>query len=133
MAADQKAYIYTRNEDAALDAQFQNAARYGKVKLGTGVIFWKKGLRWYALPLAQVRRVYRQVEHVYGKMCCGGASFDIQRLILELHDGTSLTLVIGDNEIGDQMKRDAEALFQSLKDTHPELEYGKESSHTDIQ
>lgn len=125
--ADKKAYIYTCGKDAALDAEFQNGTLYGKVKLGPGVIFWKKGLRWYALPLDQVQRAYRQVEFVYGKMCCGRASFDIQRLILVLHNGTSLELVIGDNQIGDQTKRQAEALFQSLKDAHPELEYGKET------
>lgn len=125
MAENLKAYLYTRGQDASLDAEFQNAAAYGKVKLGPSAIFWKKGLRWYSLPLTQVRRAYRQVEFVSGKLCCGRASFDIQRLILVLHSGASLELVIGDNQIGDQVKRQAEALLQSLKDTHPELEYGK--------
>lgn len=125
MALDQKANIYTRGKDAALDAEFQSGTLYGKVKLASDMIFWKKGLRWFCLPLDQVQRAYRQVERVYGKMCCGGASFDIQRLVLVLRDGTTLTVVIGDNEIGDQMKRQAEGLFQSLQGSHPELTFGK--------
>ena len=120
-----KEYTYTRDKNAALDAQFENAVPYGKVKLAPDHIFWKAGLRWYTVPLSRVLQAYRQVEYVYGKLCCGGTNFDIQRLVLVLDDEASLELVIGDNQIGDLMKRQAEALFQALQNAHPELQYGK--------
>ena len=121
-----KEFTYTRGKSSQLDADFEAAVSYGKTKLGTNHIFWKAGLRWYAVPLSRVRRAYRQVEYVYGKLCCGGSSFDIQRLMLMLEDGTSLTLVIGDNQIGDHIKRQAEALFLALQSAHPHIQYEKE-------
>ena len=121
-----KEWIYTRGKSPQLDADFEAAVFYGKTKLGTNHIFWKSGLRWYAVPLSRVRRAYRQVEYVIGRLCCGGSSFDIQRLILVLEDSTSLTLVIGDNQIGDHMKRQAEALFLALQSAHPHIQYEKE-------
>lgn len=125
MAANLKAYTYAKGKDTALDEAFAAAVPYEKVKLGKDVVFWKSGLRWFAVSIAQVQRAYRQVEPVRGKLCCGRASYEIQRLILILTDGTELAIHIGDNEIGDWVKKKAEELFQSLKDTHPELQYGK--------
>lgn len=125
MAANLKAYTYLKGKDTALDEAFSAAVSYEKVKLGKDVLFWKSGLRWFAVPIERVQRAYRQVELVQGRLCCGRASFDIHRLILVLTDGTELAIHIGDNEIGDQVKKKAENLFRSLKDTHPELQYGK--------
>ena len=121
-----KQYAYLRGKDAALDASFNSGKLYGKVKLGDSAVFWKSGLRWCAVPLSRVRRAYRQVEPVYGKLCCGTAGFDIHRLILILTDGQTLELHIGDNELGDQVKLQAQRLFQALQDAHPEIQYGKE-------
>lgn len=72
-----------------------------------------------------MRRAYRRVEIVNGRLCCGGASFDIQSLVLVLDDGSSREIVIGDNEIGDSLKRKAERLLRDMQEAHPELQYGK--------
>ncbi len=120
-----KELTYTRGKNPQLDTEFEVAVPYGKVKLTPDRIFWKAGLRWFAVPLSRVRQAYRQVEYVYGKLCCGGSNFDIQRLVLVLDDETSLELIIGDNQIGDHIKHQAEALFLALQDAHPELKYGK--------
>lgn len=118
-------FIYTRGKDEALDEAFQWGTPYGKVKLGENELFWKAGLRWYVVPMNRVRRAYRRVEFVQGKLCCGRASYDIQSLVLELDDGTSREILIGDNEIGDAMKHKAEALLASLQAAHPNVQYGK--------
>lgn len=115
-----KQYIYTKGKDPALDAQFEEAKAYSKVKPGTTHLFWRNGLRRYAMPLDQVQRIYRRVEPVYGKLCCGGKSFIIEWLVLVLRDGSETVL-----HIGDDVKKDAEALLQALKEAHPELQYGK--------
>lgn len=127
MKSDLKQYIYSQGKDAALDAAFNSAAIYGKVKLAQNHIFWKEGLRWCAVPLNRVQRIFRRVEYVNGRLCCGSLNYDIQRLVLVLDDNSTLDLLIGENQAGNQVAKEAESLFQALKETHPELKYGKES------
>ena len=121
MIVNLKQFRYTRQQDPALDERFGAAVAYGQVKLGENVLFWKKGLNWFFLPLDRVGRVFRRVEHVYGKLCCGGRSYDIQSLVLILTDGTELEVLVGDD-----MKMQAENLYQALQDQHPHLKFGKE-------
>ena len=47
-----KKYTYVKNINESFDAEFAAAAR-----------------------------VYRRVEYVYGKICCGGDTYDIQQLV----------------------------------------------------
>ena len=121
MAVDLKPYIYVKGEDAALDAEFAQTKHYGKVSPGSTRIFWKLGLRRYAFPLEGVQRIFRRLLPVYGRLCCGGRSFMIEWLVLVLQDGTELEI-----HIGDDVKREAEALMQALQESHPEIAYGKE-------
>ena len=86
---------------------------------GQTAVFWKNGLRWYAVPLTQVQRIFRRVEQVVGRLCCGGQNFVIERLVLILKDGSEVVI-----HIGDDVQTSAEALLQALKDAHPELQYG---------
>ena len=118
--ANLKQYIYTKGHDPALDEDFNGSSVYGKVKSGQTALFWKSGLRWYAMPLNNVQRIFRRVETVYGKLCCGGHTFVIEWLVLILNDGSEVVV-----HIGDDVKTKAEALLQSLKDVHPEIAYGK--------
>lgn len=94
----------------ALEGQPPKLPAYGKVRLDETRLYWKNGLRWYAVELARVRRAYRQEENVYGKLCCGGRSYIIHRLVLLLEDGTKLTIHIGDDE-----EAEAAALVEALK------------------
>ena len=113
-------YLYTKGADAALDAQFAAAQKFGKVRVGADTVFWRSGLRLYAIPLSRVQRIFRRVIPVFGKLCCGGRNFDIERLVLVLTDGTEV-----DIHVGDDVRREAEQLLKALQDAHPELEYGK--------
>ncbi len=116
-----KSYYFQKGISETLDREFAEARTFSKIKPGETILFWKAGLRWYYIPFADVKRIYRQVEPVYGKLCCGGRSYLIERLILHCKDGRELPL-----HIGDDVKKQAEALLESLKKSHPELEYGKE-------
>ena len=101
--------------------EFDSAAQFGNLRLGERRMFWKSGLRRYAVELAAVRRVWRQEENVYGKLCCGGRSYVIHRLVLKLEDGKELTL-----HIGDDAKAAAEALLQTIAERFPHIAIGKE-------
>lgn len=105
----------------ALEGQPPKLPAYGKVRLDETRLYWKNGLRWYAVELARVRRAYRQEENVYGKLCCGGRSYIIHRLVLLLEDGTKLTIHIGDDE-----KQAAQDLIAAIRETFPHVSIGKE-------
>lgn len=115
-----KQYLYQKGTDAGLDGELAGAQAYGKVRVGKTSLFWRYGLRWYRIPMENLQRIYRRVEPVYGKLCCGGRSFLIEWLVLVKTDGSELVL-----HIGDDAKKEAEALMICLADTHPQLQYGK--------
>ena len=122
---DHRPYRYTRGTDPRLDADLASAAVYEKVRAGKLALYWKSGLRWYYVPMDRVQRIYRRVEPVYGKLCCGGQSFLIEWLVLLLEDGKELVLHIGDNIVGSSVQKQAEALLEALKSSHPQIQYGK--------
>lgn len=105
----------------AIDGQPPKAPAYGKVRLDESKLFWKNGLRWYGVELSKVRRAYRQEENVYGKLCCGGRSYVIHRLVLILEDGVTLTIHIGDDE-----KQAAQNLIAAIREGFPHIAIGKE-------
>ena len=120
MAIDLKSYRYNAHEDAALDAEFAAATRYENIKLGTDHLFWKPMFRWHVISLSGIKRIFRRVQDVRGRLCCGGQNFRIERLVLILPDDTELEL-----HIGDDVGPDAKALLEALQAQHPEILYGK--------
>ncbi len=120
MAGNVKQYVFSKGADSALDEDFAGAKSFGKVKVGERAVFWKSGLRWYIMPVENIRRIFRRVEPVYGKLCCGGRSYLIERLVLVLKNSEELVL-----HIGDDVQKEAEALLIVLQEQHPDLQYGK--------
>lgn len=125
MTANLKSYLYRRGTDKALDSAFDSGSFYGALKLGGSVLFWKIAFRWYAIDLSHVQRVFRRVEPVFGKLCAGGSNYDIESLVLILEDGAELELLIGKNEIGNAVRKDAQRLMQTLQEQFPQLQFGK--------
>lgn len=116
-----KQYTYVKNVNESADREFSAAESYGQIKYGETMIFWKRGLRWYVLSLAEVIRIYRRVEYVYGKICCGGDTYDMQRLVLVLKNGDELEI-----PVGDRMEKKAVELMEVFQKDHPEIMFGKE-------
>lgn len=118
--ADHRQYIYVKGSIEALDGEFARTRAYGKVRPGETTLFWRYGLRRFAIPFGDIQRIYRRVEQVVGRLCCGGRTYVIEWLVLVRSDGEELVL-----HIGDQVKKEAEALLVHLRQTHPEIQYGK--------
>lgn len=116
-----KQFAFKKGSDPGLDGELEQAPVYGKVRPGRTAIFWKFGLWWYALPLEKVERIFRRVQGVYGKLCCGRQSYIIEWLVLKLRNGEEVVI-----HIGDDVEKQAEALLEYLKQEHPEIAYGKE-------
>lgn len=111
---------YRKNQSQALTEEFASSDKYGKVKLGTDHIFWKKGLSWQYVSINEIQRVYRRIAAADTRVGCCSVNFDIQKLVIELKDTTVCELVIGDG-----MPKEAELLYSSFKQQHPELSFGK--------
>lgn len=115
-----KQYRYRKGHSPDMDQEYRLASSYGAVKKGEHYIFWKKGFRWYRIEISRIQRVYRRIEAVDTKMCCGNVNFDIQKLVLILEDQDCLELMIGEG-----MPREAEALYRELQEQYPRIQYGK--------
>lgn len=120
MATNLKPFHYIKGRDEALDMEYAAAQKYGKVSLGQNHLFWRVGLTWYRVPFSQIRRIYRSLMPMHGKLCAGGYSFDLEYLTVLLRDGTSLRI-----HIGSDVKAKAVALLDAIQQAQPQLEYGK--------
>lgn len=120
MAANLKPYAYIKGADGALDAQFADAQPYARARVGRTHIFWKAGFRWYCIPITNARRIFRRLLPVRTKLCCGGANFMVEWLVLVLEDGTELELYLGED-----VQAAAESLLAHLKDQYPQISYGR--------
>ena len=115
-----KPYLYTTKADPVLDAEFASAAHYENVRLGATHLFWTPLFRWYAVPVSRAQRIYRRIEDVHGRLCCGGRSFRMEKLVLILENGQELEI-----HIGDDVGKKAQALLEALQNNHPNILYGK--------
>lgn len=121
MVINLKDYLYTKGRDPELDAQFAAAQKFGKIRLGSTVLFWRAAFKQYVIPLENVRRIHRRIHTVIGRLCAGGHNYDMEYLVLILPDGAELVI-----HIADENKDIALALMAALEATHPEIKYGKE-------
>lgn len=120
---DLKKYTYNRGNNSTMDQEFEQGMLRGKIRLGMHYIFWKKAFRWYVVEAERVERAYRRVEEVNAGMCCAKASFDIQKLVLKLKDGSELILLIGEGN-----EKEAVELYKEVQERYPGWLYGKYKS-----
>lgn len=112
---------YQKGRSQELDAELAAAQSFGKIKVGQTVLFWRKTLRWFYIPAAELERVYRRVEEVRGKTGCCSNDFSIHRLMLVTKSGEEISVLIGDSLYRHEPERLME-LMQSRWDT---ISYGK--------
>ncbi len=110
---------YIKNDLEPVDAAFRNSLSYGRVKLNSRILFFRKGLRWHYVEFTDAQHIFRRVEPVDTKMCCGNVSFDRQFLVILLNDGTELEILLGEGN-----EKEASALLEKIKAYHPDLKYG---------
>lgn len=116
-----KKYNYKKVQNQLFDSEFEQALKYGKIKIGSRAVFWKKGFAWYGILLSDVKRAFRRIQAVDTKMCCGNVNFDTQKLVLILKDDTELELILGDG-----MPKEAEIMYSVLQERAWEILFGKE-------
>lgn len=111
---------YKKKENANLDAAFKEAAKHGfNVKFSNRTIFFRKGLHWEYINSEDVLRVHRRVEEVITHTSCCAENMDIQKFIVTLKSGETVTIHVCDGE-----PRLAERLYDDMKTAWPEVEFG---------
>lgn len=105
---------------AAIDADFESAPEFDKVKVGALGVYYRDGLKTRYIPYSAMERVFIRVQEVNGRMCCGTAKFAYFRLIF---------VVDGKEIICDRISEDEKAMDDALAEIAkraPGVNIGKE-------
>ena len=66
----------------ALRSEYKSARQIGVLRLGEMCLYFRKGLRAYYIPYADIRRCFRRVLLVPAKMCCGKGELQVENLVV---------------------------------------------------
>lgn len=78
-------------------ADYEQAKRFDKVKVGKLGVYFRDGLKLRCLPYDSLERVFLRLTEVNGMMCGGGAVFHYFRLVF-IVDGKEYVHAIGEDE-----------------------------------
>ena len=111
---------YSKNKDAMLDSAFAGSVKYGfNIRFSEEVLFYRKGLHWECIKHEDAERIYRRVEEVISHTSCCAENMDIQKLMVVLKSGETLTVHVCDGE-----PRLAERLYEEIQATWADITYG---------
>ena len=105
-------------EDGQLEGEYKAAREIGKIRMGELRLFFKSGLRTYYIPYHDVGRLFRRVQAVPAKLCCGKGDFEIENLVICDREGKELA------QIQLPGTKAARILMKELEERVPEAEIG---------
>ena len=83
--------------DDAVNADYEGAVQFDKVRVGKLGVYFRDGLKLRYLAYELLERVFIRVQEVNGKLCCGNTILQYFRLVF-VRDGKEFADVIGENE-----------------------------------
>ncbi len=107
----------TADKDA-LTSEYKAAREIGKLRIGELHLFVRTGLSAHYIPYRDVRRVFRRVQLIPAKMCCGSGAFELENLVVCGEAGELCQVQLPG-------ARAAVAVMEELKRRVPEAEFGK--------
>ena len=105
--------------DALVEADYDEAPQFDKVKVGKLGVYFRDGFKTRYLEYGLLDRVFIRVQQVNGKLCCGNTILQYFRLVF-VKDGKEFIDIISENE---QAMDDALALIAA---NAPQLKIGFE-------
>ena len=108
-----------KEEAGRLDGEYRDAREIGKVRMGELHLFFKAGLKTYFIAYHDVRRLFRRVEAVPFRMCCGRGTLEVENLVV---------CGEGDRELAQIQlpgKKAAQILMKELEERVPEAQFGR--------
>ncbi|MBO4374216.1 MAG: hypothetical protein J5829_03830 [Lachnospiraceae bacterium] len=70
-----------------VEEEYRSARQIGAVRVGTGHLFFRSGLRRYCMAYEEIKRCFRRVNSVPAKMCCGKGELQIESLVIADKEG----------------------------------------------
>lgn len=111
---------YKKKENEKLDKAYKESKKHGfNIKLSEETIFFRKGFHWEYINRKDIDRIHRRVEEVISHTSCCAENMDIQKFIVTLKSGETVSIHVCDGE-----PRLAERLFDELKTMWSEVSFG---------
>ena len=87
-------------EDAVLNSDYAAGRAIGNVQLGNTCLFFKVKRKVYYIPYADITRVFRRVQLVQTKMCCGKGNLEVENLVVCTEAGEAAQIQLPGSRAG---------------------------------
>lgn len=82
---------------AEVNADYEAATAFDKVKVGKLGVYFRDGFKTRFMDYSLLERVFIRIQEVNGRMCCGNATFAYYRLVF-IVNGKEFVDTISENE-----------------------------------
>lgn len=106
--------LASSTEEQLLRTDFQGAHEIGSVAVGDQNLFFRRLLKTYYIPYADIRRCFRRVSEVPAKLGCCSGSYDTESLVVYTDQGEAAEIPLPDT-------RAARVLIEELKSKMPQV------------
>ena len=107
-------------KDEALNADYEAAPSFVKLKVGKLGVYYPDGFKIRAIKYNDIDRVFIRIHEVNGKMCCGSTIFQYFRMVF----------VKDQKEFADYVCEDEKAMDMALEEIRknaPQILFGVEN------
>lgn len=80
-----------------VNADFENARVFEKLRVGELGVYFREGLRMRFIPFDYIDRTFIRVQETRGRMCCGQANWYYYRVVF-VHDGKEFADYMSEKE-----------------------------------
>lgn len=80
-----------------LNADYEAAEKFDRIKVGTQGVYYRDGLRTCFLSYKDFERAFIRIHEVNAKLCCGKTEFQYFRMVF-VRDGKEIANVMSENE-----------------------------------
>lgn len=84
-------------EGPEFSKDYDNAAVYDKLRVGSLGVYFRDGLKTRFIPFEDIDRAFIRVQETRGRMCCGQANWYYYRLVF-VHDGKEFADYLSEKE-----------------------------------
>lgn len=82
---------------AEINADYENAGIYDKLRVGTLGVYFRDGFRMKYIPYDYIDRAFIRVQQAHAAKCCGEAIYDYFRMVF-VHGGKEFADCLSENE-----------------------------------
>ena len=104
------------NSDKSLEQEFKAAEPTGTMRIGTKHLFFRVGLKHYAIPFTEITGCFRRVRAVETRLCCGRGTMEMESIVVRTEEGEAA-------EISVPGRKAAVKLMEQLKQALPDADF----------